>query len=161
MLSWYALHVETGQELAVTRALRKMGTCAIVPMEMRRERSGGRTRERLHVYVPGYVFIRLEGLASAYNPIRCVPHVFRFLGGGTPDRIPDDQMRMMLALAEHGETMRPAPASRIDGKTVITGGPLARLNPTILSADTRSGRATIEVKVLEHSCRTTIQIQLG
>ena len=159
MHSWYALHVETGRELAVAGALRRKQVQAIVPMELRPERRQGQTWKRAHIYVPGYVFIRLEIGPEAYYKIRAVPHVFRFLGGGAPDRIPDGQMRMMLALAAHGESMRPAPAAVRDGKTVITGGPLRELTPEIVSVNTRSGRATIAVRILEHTCRTTIQIQ--
>ena len=161
MHSWYALHVETGKELYVAHALRRIGVQAIVPMELRRERSEGRTRERAHIYVPGYVFVYLVASPAAYYRVRTVPCIFRFLGGGAPDRIPDEQMRMMLALAAHGETMRPAPVTILNGRTVITGGPLKELNPEILSVNARNERATIEVKLPRHCCRTTIQIQPG
>ena len=160
MRSWYALHVETGREAETAAALRRFGCPAVVPMELRHERREGRTRERLHVYVPGYVFVKLELSPDKYYRICAAPHVFRFLGGGTPDRIPDGQMGMMLALAAHGATMRPAPARQTDGRTIITGGPLQKLQPEILRVNARDGHATIEVRVLDKVCRTTVQIQL-
>ncbi len=161
MNNWFALHVETGRELTVVRALRRIDIRAIVPMELRRERCNGQMRKRAHVYVPGYVFVHLDASPETYYQILGVPCVFRFLGGGTPDRIPDGQMQLMLALAEHGETGRPAPARLHDGLTTITGGPLARMNPKIISANLRNGRAVIEVKVLQKICRASIQIQLS
>jgi transcription antitermination factor NusG len=161
MRNWYALHVESGKELAVGGALHRIGVDAMVPMELRMERCGGIARKRMHVYVPGYVFVRLEATLEAYYKIRSAPWIFRFLGGGAPEAIPEEQMRMMIALAEHGETMRPAPARMIGGRTVITGGPLQALNPEILHVNARNQRATIEVKLPRHSCRTTVQIQLG
>jgi transcriptional antiterminator NusG len=160
MKSWHALHVLTGAELDVLTAVRGLGITAIVPMEMRLERRGGRLKERLHIYVPGYVLVNLELTPGAYYAVKATPGVIRWLGGGHPDTIPDEQMRIMLALSAHGETMKPAKAARCGGRSEITSGPLRTLSPKIVSVDARNGRATIAVSMLDHQYHATVSIQI-
>ena len=159
---WYVAQVLTGRELDAVAEIKKLPELdAIAPMELRHEWRGGKLHERLHVYIPGYVFV-LGDLRRpcAYYAIRAIKGVIRILGGGQPERVPLDQMRLVLGLARHGATMRPAPVAIQESGAVISGGPLAAMGPAVTKINTRDRRATLEVPLMGQTTTVTVTVDI-
>lgn len=154
---WTALQVRTGGELEILRKVRDVRDVeAIAPMERIRHRN--RAREIVRPLLPGYILLRWDREASTYYAVRAVPGVMRFIGDGTPQSIPDDQMALFIALARHCETGKPAPAVRDNGVTRFAGGALGKL--TIKKVNARAGRASIDVKLGDLTRTVTVAVDI-
>lgn len=158
MDNWCALYVKTYTEQDIAEAIEtRFGKLAFVPLEYRLERRGDKLRPVTHLYMPGYVFLTVPESPEEYYDIRMLPGVFRFLGGGIPERIPTDQMRFLLGLTAQGTGDEYAQVRKTpEGEHILTGGPLADLHPRIVKYNARQQRATIEVQLLDRTHRVTI-----
>lgn len=157
---WAALQVRTGSELDVLRSVRTIhGVDAIAPMERIRHRN--HPREIMRPMLPGYVLMQWNRDPGVYYAVRKVRGVIRFLGDGSPQTIPNDQMDALLMLARHCETGKPAPAVRENGRTRIVSGPLCWA--TIRSVNRRTGRASIDVRLgtETHTVMVAVDIKPG
>lgn len=161
MKEWHALHVRTGLEADIARAIERVpGLMAVAPTEQRPERRKGQVHIRSHVYMPGYVFVGGMVDRKGYHILMAIPGVIRLLGG-LEYRIPEAEMRMVLALDGHGKAGRPAVCVRgTDGRVIFIGGSLARLRPRIRRVDGRNSRATLDIRVAGRSHSITVVIEM-
>jgi len=158
---WSALQVLTGAELEVLRKISAElpNVEVIAPSETVVQIKERRVRRTQRQLLPGYVLLQWQREPHIYYRIRGYHGVIRFLGGGTPDVIPDDQMRIWIAIARHCETGQPAPAVREAGTTRIIGGPLEGTPVTGLNA--RAGRARIEVQLADQRHTVTVAVTVA
>lgn len=157
---WSALQVLTGAELEVLRKISAElpDVDVIAPSETVVQMKEHRVRRTQRQLLPGYVLLQWQREPHIYYRIKGFHGVIRFLGGGTPDVIPDDQMRIWIAIARHCETGQPAPAVREAGKTRIIGGPLA--DARVIGVNTRAGRASIEVQLADQRHTVTVAVDI-
>lgn len=160
---WSALQVLTGAEREVLRKILSElpEVTAIAPAEEILQRKAHRLRRVQRQLLPGYVLVQWDGEPHIYYRIRGYHGVIRWLGGGTPDTIPEEQMRIWIALAKHCDTGRPAPAWRADGVTRITGGPLADAQAKVTGINSRAGRASIEVQLADQRHTVTVAVAVA
>lgn len=155
--AWYVLQVLTGQECHIARKLADAGYPALAPAEVIHERRHGKWWPIRKTVFPSYVFVQIALRPKDYYYIRRLPHVLRFLGEGNPEAVPDDQMEIVLYLANNGKDFGLSEAEKIDGKTIIKAGPLLPLRDHVVKINHRNRRATLEVTLLD----TTHRIDAG
>lgn len=152
----YVLHVRTGHETDVKWALGELGHTAILPAEERIERRGGQWRSVIKTLMPGYIFVMLSLTDQAYYAIRAIPHVLRFLGGGSPVPLPPDEEAFVMFLHNGGKPLQPS---------IITGagisGPLAHESIKIIKLQKRQRRARAVVNILGEPREITLSILTG
>lgn len=97
--AWIALHVRTGTEADVLRALEaKEGAEALAPMEQILRRKDGCARRIIRPLLPGYVLVCWERSGNLWHRIRRITGVIRILGGYPPGEIPENQIAVVRAL---------------------------------------------------------------
>lgn len=155
--AWYVAQVLTGTEEATAEKLNSAGMEALAPAQVLHERRHGKWWPVRRIVFPGYVFIRVGMAPRAYYYIKHLPHVIRLLGADGPEAVPDTQMEIVQAFANGGHDFGMSEGDKIDGKTVITSGPLAQLEGKIVKVNARARRATVEVPILN----ATYQVDAG
>ena len=158
---WSALQVLTGAELEVLRKISAElpNVEAIAPAETVVQMKEHRVRRTQRQLLPGYVLLQWQREPHVYYRIKGFHGVIRFLGGGTPDVIPDEQMHVWIAIARHCETGQPAPAVREAGMTRIIGGPLA--GAPVSGFNARAGRARLEVQLADQRHTVTVAVAVA
>ena len=155
--AWYVAQVMTGTEETAADKLRSAGMDALAPAQVLHERRHGKWWPVRRIVFPGYVFIRVGMAPRAYYYIKQLPHVIRLLGTDGPEAVPDAQMEIVQAFANGGRDFGMSEGDKIDGKTVITSGPLSQLEGKIVKVNARARRATVEVPILD----ATYQVDAG
>lgn len=154
---WYVAQVLTGGEEETARQLTAAGLEAVAPAQVLHERRHGKWRPVRRVVFPGYVFVRVALGPRNYSNIQRQPRVIRLLGGSAPEPVPEEQMEAVLLFAPGGRDFGISRGERVDGRTVITSGPLAALEDKIVKVNARARRATVEIGVLGE----TRQVEAG
>lgn len=154
--------VRTGTEADVLRALEaKEGAEALAPMEQILRRKDGCARRIIRPLLPGYVLVCWERSGNLWHRIRRITGVIRILGGYPPGEIPGKPDRRCAGAGCVLSAGSPAPASREDGRTSITGGPLAPYGGRIVSVNARAGRARLAVELLDEQRIVSVNIDLS
>ena len=133
-LRWYVAQVMTGSEQETARKLTDAGMEALAPVQILHERRHGKWWPTRRVVFPSYVFVR-TGMTPR----------FYYFG---PEPVPDEQMEVVRLFAPDGRDFGMSQGERIDGKTVITSGPLLELEGKIVKVNARGRRATVSVPIL-------------
>jgi len=155
--AWYVAQVLTGTEQDTADALIRAGIRALAPAEVIHERRHGKWRPVRKIVFPGYVFFHTALADRVYHHIKRLPHVIRILGANSPESVPDEQMELVGLLSNDGQDFGMSEAEKIDGKIVVTSGPLLKLESRIEKFNARARRATIAVPVLGN----THQVDVG
>lgn len=142
-LHWYVAQVMTGSEQETARKLTDAGMEAIAPVQILHERRHGKWWPIRRVVFPSYVFVRTGMTPRFYYFISGLPRVIRLLGADGPEPVPDEQMEVVRLFAPGGRDFGMSQGERIDGKTVITSGPLLELEGKIVKVNARGRRATV------------------
>ncbi len=142
-LHWYVAQVMTGSEQETARKLTDAGMEAIAPVQILHERRHGKWWPIRRVVFPSYVFVRTGMTPRFYYFISGLPRVIRLLGADGPEPVPDEQMEVVRLFAPGGRDFGMSQGERIDGKTVITSGPLLGLEGKIVKVNARGRRATV------------------
>ena len=128
-LPWYALHVASNQEEAITDRLDQAEIESYYPH--RREKSADGRRGREIKYFPGYLFARFDLAAS--GPVIRIPQVIRILGIGiTPVEIPDPEIAAVRLMTSVSSTVSAHPFIAIGSPVVIKCGPLQGLEGLVV-----------------------------
>lgn len=115
--AWIALHVRTGTEADVLRALEaKEGAEALAPMEQILRRKDGCARRIIRPLLPGYVLVCWERSGNLWHRIRRITGVIRILGGYPPGRDPGKTRSPLCGrwMAYCRRVPPPRPAARMD-----------------------------------------------
>lgn len=156
--AWYVAHVLTGTEQEIASKLNSAGMRALAPVEVLHERRHGKWWPVRRTVFPGYVFVRAAMSTRIYYYIKQLPHVIRLLGTDGPEAVPDEQMEIVECFANDGLDFGVSEGEKIDGKTVITSGPLVKLEGRITKINARGRRATVEVPILGDTHRVDVGV---
>jgi transcriptional antiterminator NusG len=136
----YVLHVMTGKEIAVRDELRRVPYAAMVPREICLERRDGEIAKRERVLFAGYVFIDMSMNLQSYYKIRDIPHVIKFLGGGSPLQLSTAEAKHIEWLNNGGKPLEP---SELDEDGIVKTGPLKGRDLDVVAMNKRAKRAKL------------------
>lgn len=173
-MSWYVLHVETGQENKVRAMISKFynpsSMYAIVPKRKLLEKRQGRVYEVCRTMFPGYVFVNTEMNAKTYNDLRRLPKCYRLLNSFNPNyhkieskgikvnsedviesysfsKIDDKEMIPILQLIGNDEIIGYSSLYLRNARAVVCDGPLTGEEERIKKIDARKKRARIILRL--------------
>lgn len=170
-LSWYFIHVYSGQENYVVRALKEMIRLKgiedkfgeiVVPTEEVVEMRGGQKRKREQRFFPGYILVQMDMDDVTWHLVKDVPKVLGFIGGsaGRPTPITDKEAQAILRRVEEGEK-KPRPKILFEpGEVVrITEGPFADFNGVVEDVNYEKNRLRVSVSIFGRS--TPVELEFG
>lgn len=140
MKNW-VLHVHTGQEMAVAKALE--GFHIAVPTKSMYCRRNGFWRLETQLLTPGYVFGTFDETPENYYIIRKNPYVIKILG-----ELIGEDVKKAQWLINGGETVMPSQITIRNGCIMAVEGFLAGREKAITAIHRRQRKATLELDFL-------------
>lgn len=148
--TWYVAFVLTGREDIVRRLLERYfpEVTVLIPRRRLRERRRGKWKMVEKTVFPGYVFFRCDLSNKLYFFIRRVNRVIRILEQERlPQQVYEHEMQLILKLTQSQGLIPLSRVQDVDGKIVVSSGPLAGCEGMIVGADRRKGRVKIRIMV--------------
>jgi transcriptional antiterminator NusG len=150
--NWYALYVKTGEEERVKTRLEYRFSdevAVIVPKRRLKIRKAGKWRECIKPLYPGYVLVNGNFNVDQYYKTKSVPGLLRVLKSGKdPVKVPLDEIEFITKLFQGTDTIDVSDVLFINGRVVVTDGPLTSLEGNIVNINRRKGRAKVKLKFL-------------
>ena len=144
---WYVLHVKTGSELDIMKALRSRGFTATVPIESRMIRKGGNWTHQKYILFSGYVFLYMNYELSKYYVLKGLYGVIKILGGGKfPTPLSESESEFILKLSDL--LKEPSVLNFKDNNSYeIISGFLTEYKDKIVKVERRYKKATVKITV--------------
>ncbi len=154
--SWYALQVNSRQELPVAAQLRMKGYEELVPVYEVRKRLSDRTKIVTVPVFPGYVFCYMD-LSSRVAPAVTTPGVIRIVGAGRiPIAVDEIEIGSIRRAIEAGAALEPYPSVAVGQCVRIIDGSLAGCEGVVLRE--KSGwRLVVSVSLLNRAVAVEIE----
>ncbi|MBF0228575.1 MAG: transcription termination/antitermination protein NusG [Desulfamplus sp.] len=155
---WYVLHVYSGYEQKVKRALEdgiakckfadKFGDI-LVPTEHVVELVNGKKRESSRKFYPGYILINMELNDETWHVVNSTAKVTGFLGGkNRPAPISDKEAAQIIEKMEMGKSKpQPKYSFEIGDEVRVADGPFASFNGTIEEVNPEKGKVKVLVSI--------------
>jgi transcriptional antiterminator NusG len=164
--AWFCLHVDSGREMAVEKAMVKADIDAAVALRK------GPVLRRRHKEIPaqdlpvlvGYVPVRCVGTAEAMRGLKGFEHVRGIVGGWeSPRCISLEEMKRFNEKAANGEYdfRRPAGLFKRGQKVEVTEGPFGLLRGEIVSCRADGcGDAVVEIVIMGRTVPVILPLAL-
>lgn len=156
---WYVVHVYSGMEKSVNRALVERIQRAdlensfgriLVPSEEVVEVKGGQksiTERRIY---PGYVLVEMELTDETWHLVKSTPRVTGFLGGtgNRPTPISEREVQGILSqMEEGGEKPRPKVLFEVGEMVRVKEGPFADFNGSVEDVNYEKSKVRVTVTI--------------
>ncbi len=170
-MRWYVVHVYSGMEKSVSRALReridRMGMGdqfgqILIPTEEVVEVKGGRKTIAERRFFPGYVLVEMEMTDKTWHLVKDTNKVTGFVGGKSnkPTPIPAYEMEKLLRQMQDGaENPRPKVSYEVNEMVRIKEGPFADFNGTVEEVNYEKSRLRVLVTIFGRS--TPVELEFG
>lgn len=168
---WYVVHVYSGMEKSVSRALReridRMGMAdqfgqILVPTEEVVEVKGGRKTIAQRRFFPGYVLVEMEMTDETWHLVKDTNKVTGFVGGKSnkPTPIPAYEMEKLLRQMQDGaENPRPKVSYEVNEMVRIKEGPFTDFNGTVEEVNYEKSKLRVLVTIFGRS--TPVELEFG
>lgn len=147
MTKWYVLQVKTGYEEKVAAELNNRGYTAVVPIENRQIRRGGKWQSQPYIVFTGYVFVYLDYSWAKYYAMSGIHGVVKLLGGGVePTPLSKQEAVFIIRLSKM--LVQPSVLKfNEDGSYECISGFLADNKEKIVKVERRYKRAIVLVTI--------------
>jgi len=162
-MNWYVVHVYSGFEQQVKRALAERVAHAgmqehfgetLVPTEEVVEMKDGRRRKSERKFFPGYVLVEMDMTDETWHLVKSVPKVMGFVGG-TSDRpapIPAREAEaVMERMREGAEKPRPKVLFEPGEMVRVTDGPFNDFSGVVEEVNYEKNRLRVAVLIFGRS----------
>lgn len=152
---WYVLHVRTGCELDIAEQLKKRGFSAVVPLENRIIRKGGKWIEQTYIVFDGYVFVYMCYAWSKYYVMSKISGIIKLLGGGkSPTPLSDSETEFILQLTDL--LAEPSVLKFTDDNYEVVSGFLSDYKDKIIKVQRRYKKAIVKITVAGEEKEITV-----
>lgn len=151
MLSWYVLHVKTGDEKEVMAAFKKAlpSNKILVPQRILKERNNGIWKTVIKTTFPGYVFVQVFMDAEMYYKLNGLPHIIKILGNESgPLPVPEDEMKVIFMLSYEEDPLGISDVYIEGSEIKVISGPLQGFIGKIAKVDPRRFRAKVNIELM-------------
>ena len=161
-LKWYVVHVYSGFENKVKKALEERIAASphpdkfdevIVPTEQVVELVKGKKKESSRKFYPGYILVRMEMDDETWHIINDTAKVTGFLGGrNKPAPILDEEADQILNRMEAGQS-KPQPKYFFESgdEIRVIDGPFTNFNGTVEDVNPEKGKIKVLVSIFGRS----------
>jgi len=160
---WYVVHVFSGFEKHVAKAIREHISRAgmddkfgeiLVPTEDVVEMKGGQKRTSERKFFPGYVLVQMEMDDDTWHLVKNVPRVTGFVGGSSdkPTPISEREAESIMQQVKVGAE-KPRPKFSFEpGELVrVISGPFADFNGTVEDVNFEKSKLRVAVSIFGRS----------
>jgi transcriptional antiterminator NusG len=165
---WYIVHAYSNFEKKVAESIREQAKAQgledcfsdiLVPTEDVVEIRRGRKVSSERKFFPGYVLVKMDLTDEAYHLVKNTPKVTGFLGSGLkPMPVSDKEVARIIGAIEEGvEHIKPAISFEIGEKVKVTDGPFASFEGAVASVD--EDRARLRVDVIIFGRATPVELE--
>lgn len=141
------MQVTTGAEIEIQKELLRRGVTAVVPIENRVIRSGGKWCEKQYIVFMGYIFVKMSYTWSQYYILSGINGVIRLLGGGyKPEPLSRPEAEWIQQLNELLKEPSVVDLQE-NGSYEVISGVLLDLKDNIVKLERHHRRAVIKLKV--------------
>lgn len=168
---WYVVHVYSGYEKHVKRALAERIQLAgveekfgdiLVPTEEVVEMKAGQKRKSERKFFPGYILVEMELDDAAWHMVKSCPKVLGFIGGTAdkPAPISDKEAGAILDRIQDSSD-KPKPKTLFEpGEVVrVIDGPFADFNGVVEEVSYEKSRLQVAVLIFGRS--TPVELEFG
>lgn len=160
---WYVVHVYSGMEKSVLRALTERIERAglqesfgqiLVPSEEVVEMKGGQKSISERRIFPGYVLVEMDLTDDSWHLVKNTSRVTGFLGGSgnRPTPISEAEVRKILSQMEEGvEKPRPKVLFEIGEMVRVKEGPFADFNGNVEEVNYEKSKVRVSVAIFGRS----------
>lgn len=160
---WYVVHVYSGMEKSVQRALVDRIARAeledsfgqiLVPSEEVVEVKGGKKSITERRIFPGYVLVEMDLTDETWHLVKSTPRVTGFLGGSgnRPAPISDKEVEKILSQMEEGvEKPRPKVLFEVGEMVRVKEGPFADFNGNVEEVNYEKSKVRVSVTIFGRS----------
>lgn len=151
---WYALHVRTNYEIAVSTRLKELGVEEYLPVHKASKVARRNKFSEGAPLFPGYVFSFLN--LHAGPRLYSIPGVLRVLGhGGHATPIEEHEILMIRSIADSPLPVEPHPYFQPGEKICLTAGPLCGVCGTFLRSG-KGDQVVVSLSLLQRSLAVTV-----
>jgi transcriptional antiterminator NusG len=153
-MAWYAVHVRTGREDAVCRAISKQAKLVdyrveyelLVPKRKLQERHQGEFVEVIRTMFPGYVLVQTKDIREFANAVVQSKGVFRFLQNEDVfQEVNPAEIYFVLQLINVNGEIEPSEVALENGMARLLNGPLKGYEGLIKQIDKHHRRAKVSL----------------
>jgi len=160
---WYVVHVYSGMEKSVAKALNERIERAgleaffskvLVPSEEVVEVKGGQKSISERRIFPGYVLVEMELTDETWHLVKSTPRVTGFLGGSgnRPTPISENEVNKILSQMEEGvEKPRPKVLFEVGEMVRVKEGPFADFNGNVEEVNYEKSKVRVSVTIFGRS----------
>ncbi|ACY16519.1 transcription termination/antitermination protein NusG [Haliangium ochraceum] len=138
---WYVVHTHAGYEQRVRETLQQRAVALgfkdnigeiLVPTLNVMEVVKGKRKTSTKKFFPGYIFVQMEFTDSVYHLIRNTPKVTGFVGGNTPQPVPESEISVIHnTMSDNHSKPRPKVMFEQGDNVRVTDGPFASFTATV------------------------------
>src|SRR6185436_4115139 len=139
---WYVIHTYSGYEAKVRDALLqrakqyaledKFGEILILTESVVENKSGGKTRVKPWLSLPGYIFVEMEMSEQVWHLVKDTPKVTGFIGNRTPQEVPLAQIdNLRRGIVEGAVKPRPRLTFEVGEEVRVLDGAFANFTGTV------------------------------
>ena len=156
-MNWYAVQTKPRKEELVRILLEQGGLTVFSPHVLEWSASRGRTRERVNLLFPGYLFVRMSP-AQDHTRVRWTSGVKRILGAqDRPEPVDASLVSELTARMGAKGYIVQRPVLRAGDRIEVRRGPFAGLLGVVESPST--GLERVRVLLTVFSRKTTVEVE--
>jgi len=163
-MKWYALFVQSGNELAAQKWLNVIlnhNFSSIVPRRRLLEKKLNVSKEVVKTIFPGYIFINTDMSPEIYYYLKKIPHFIKILHYDSfYSEIPQNEIDIILKLTSQSEIIDFSEVSVTNSKITVLSGPLKNNEYIIKKIDKRKQRASINLNIMGEKKKIDIGIKV-
>ncbi len=167
---WYIVHAYSNFEKKVAESIREQAKAQnleenfsdiLVPTEDVVEIRRGRKINSERKFFPGYVLVKMDMTDQAYHLVKNTPKVTGFLGSGLkPMPVSEKEVARIIGAIEEGvEHVKPTISFEIGEKVKVTDGPFASFDGSVESVDEDRARLRVSVSIFGRA--TPVDLEYG
>jgi len=161
-LKWYVVHVHSGQEQKVKKAIEDKSKQEgltdlfgeiLVPMEEVVEVVKGAKRNSKRKFFPGYVLVQMEMTEKTWHLVKSNPKVTGFVGNATnPPAVPDAEVLRLTQQIDEGILKPKSRMTFEHGESVrVNDGPFSNFNGTVEDVNYEKTKVRVLVSIFGRS----------
>ena len=168
---WYVVHVYSGMEKSVMRALNERIARAgmteqfgriLVPTEEVVEVKNGQKSVSERRFFPGYVLVEMDMTDETWHLVKNTPKVTGFIGGKSnkPTPIPAREIDKIMQQVQEGvEKPRPKVLYEVGEQVRIKDGPFTDFNGNVEEVNYEKSKVRVSVTIFGRS--TPVELEFG
>ena len=167
---WYIVHAYSNFEKKVAESIREQAkaqgledcfSVILVPTEDVVEIRRGRKVSSERKFFPGYVLVKMDLNDQTYHLVKNTPKVTGFLGSGAkPIPVSEREVARIIGAIEEGvEHIKPTISFEIGEKVKVTDGPFASFDGSVESVDEDRARLRVTVSIFGRA--TPVELEYG